>query len=257
MKKYILLFLVLTSVSSAQFPLVAAWQSGSAQSFSPADIDSLADWYVVADLADSLGKSDGDTTYILPNRGGFLSPYSHGPMYQTTNSKKPVFKADSNVLVFDPVDDNMVSGATDLAQPNTIFIAVRIPAPGKSGTHFIYDGTNVAKRHSLYKTATTLHNNAFAGLVLSTGQTLTDSVYVFTTRYNGATSDMRRNGILTASGNTGAQPMGDLVINSVQALNSYYGVNLREIVVYNGLLTDAEVGQVEFYIATKYGITLP
>ena len=247
MKKIILLFLLFPLIASAQVtPPFAFWKSGAA-AFSPTDIDSLVVWSVSADLADSLGKSDGDTTYILPNRVTPGASY-----YQLTETKKPVFRADSNVLVFDGIDDGLLATLGLLSQPNTVFIVARYNSGAVGGSAYAMDG---GARCIIGEHIGPLA--VYAGTFVDWTQTITaDSLYIHVGIFNTGTIQ-RVNGAQNA-GNAGVNGISNPTLGGRNTLTgNHANISLREILIYDGLLTDAEVAEVETYLAEKYGVMLP
>ena len=263
MKKLIILFLLLAPSLHAQFVPFGAWKSGAAIGADTAytNIDSLKALFVGTDIADSLGKSDGDTTYIWPNRAKWLSPYAIGDAYQLTDTKKPTYDADSAGLAFDGVDDFLFATASTLLQPTTIIAVCRWPNSKVNFNEFIYDGSTA--RNTIFHQHTSNEDGVrmFAGSsvnVWGVGTVSPDSLYIFTSLYSGANSYTRKNGT-TRVGNVGTQGLDGLniAIDNMQSTTGAAKIVLRELIVYHKELTALELSNIEKHLATKYGITLP
>jgi hypothetical protein len=268
MKKLLLLLLLLLllipCVAHAQFPMVGAWNVAAAAGASDTaitNIDSLKGYYVSKDLADSLGKASGDTTYILPNRAKWIKPYAMGDLFQLTSAAKPVYRADSSTLVFDGVDDAMQTVIGKYAQPSTITIVFRANKPYEA-TAVFYDGAESAGRNILY-CSQPLGVGRWYGWASNDGPfhnsvPTADSVFISHVVYNGASSYTRLQGVDYAPANPGPSGLTGLTLG-----DSYTGalpnmaMSVRTIIVCHRVLTTGELDNIDAYLSTQYSITLP
>ena len=205
MKKTILLFLLVAASMQAQpfnVPHYHRTTTPAPSVFVPSDSTFL--WAVAADVADSLGKSPGDTLYYWPNRMRWRKAVAMGHLYQTTASAKPVLRDSvyGKSIVFDGVNDQIGTPIGKFSQPNTWYIAFK--------AHRIYDRTLIGSGdgtawNQLYtKPAEPPVYWMYAGAEANTGiASRIDSVTVAVLVYNGASTTATINGI-TASGSVGS-----------------------------------------------------
>jgi len=271
MKKLILILLLFPFALSAQVPSVpfAFWKTEAAGGWtSPADsaeTDSVKGWYVSEDVEDSSSVYGwpnavaGDTIGFINNRAAWLTQNPLGHLYQTTDDNKPIYQSgDSTVLVFDGTNDWI--GTTDggpYAQPNTIFYVFRRYKPA-AGTSSFYDGggTGASGRHAFYSDGT--QYKGFAGAVGNFRNTTIspDSVYVVTMVWNGASTNLRFNGIDFGAANVGSQVLDGFYVNTYSgAANQNVGVD--EIIVSSKEFDAYKIRQYEEYLATKHGASIP
>jgi len=257
MKKLILLLILLPCVAHAQFSMVAAWNQDA--TFSPANIDSLVAWYVASDLADSLGKSVGDTLHSWPNRAKWTNPYVFDDLYQLTAAQKPLYgdSAWAQHVLFDGVDDGLRAGAIRaFTQPMTYYIVFRGFRPAGADRYF--DGQGANQRHLVYNGSGNLEYTAVSGGATgSIGKPISiDSVYIITVVFNGASSFIRANGLQFANTNQATVIMNGLVIGNRQSTtaNPLRGA-VAEFIAYHSANTAGNITNVESYLLAKYGRT--
>lgn len=87
------------------------------------------------------------------------------------------------------------------------------------------------------------------------GTSTTANPFIQTFRYDGATATTRFNGLSKSTSTTGNLGFsGSLTIGSLSDPSFYYDGDIAEIIIYNTVLDDTQIGQVESYLMTKYGI---
>jgi len=235
--------------------MVAAWnQSAAPAGWSPSDSAAqyvLAGWYVASDVADSLSKVSGDTTHVMPNRSKWISPAYLGDLFQLTSASKPVY-TDTSGVVFDGVDDAILTTVGTFTQPNTVIIALKVYRPTSNVTYA--DGSGASTRHTFYFNASYFGN--YAGVEYTAGRAGSDplsldSTHVWTFTFNGAASYQRINGLQFVNGDVGAQSLTGLVLGA-----AYSGGNsscaIREVLVYSESVTLTTISNAEAYLRNKY-----
>ncbi len=75
--------------------------------------------------------------------------------------------------------------------------------------------------------------------------------------YNGASSTLRIDGAEVVTGDPGANAMGGITVGTWFDQTSPWDGLIAEIAIFDRLLDAAEIGQMETYLATRYGVTLP
>lgn len=208
--------------------------------FSPTDLDLLKLWL----KADSLSLSDGDPIASWTDSSGLGN---HA--MQATEAKKPTYKVNivngKPVVRLDGVDD-CVQATLTVAQPDTMFLVVK--GDGTDNKHFIDAQTTrqlIGVSGGVQVT--------YAGTLLSgTGNPTT--FQILAALFNGASSQLWRNGTSIASGNAGASSIVDPSVGGYGAATM--GGDIAEVLIYSSLLSDSDRRAVEAYLGSKYGITV-
>ena len=158
-------------------------------------------------------------------------------------------------LDFDGVDDSLRAiFSADQAQPNTISAAFKFDVASRF--EFMVDGYS-ARRHTLYKSSTNL--GLFAGAAIFDSSAIGTVERVAFGYLNGASSDLRVDGLSVATGNTASQLWGGVTLgaNSSPTAASQADCRIYGFVGVNRTLTAGEIDDVEAYLAAKSGVTLP
>lgn len=199
-------------------------------------------WYA----ADDLMLSDNDPVTVWPDRG----PNGLDATLATVDS--PVFKANATrsglpAVSFTPTRVLRTNVFPEIEQPNTIFVVWNADGAGR-----LLDGENDGSRHIFDTSSTAVR--IFAGSFLTyTRQTNFPRFLIHTGIYNGANSAIREDGQLVASGNVGAQDTTRFTIGAHHNLSSNpFNGDVAEIIVYDRLLTQTEIEDIERYLYFKY-----
>jgi len=203
-----------------------------------------------------------DATTITDAGGGKVSQWNDKStngrnLTQATDTDRPITGVRTlnglNVLEFDPVavnrpiwmqTANFVEGS--FQQPMTMLFACQ---PDATGNHQLcYNGGGAGPGLRSY-TAWQMH----AGISLVGGSATLHSPHVVTAEYNLTTSRLRDNGVTVATGDVGAGAMPSFLLSRNNTPNSWYG-QIGEVVVYNRVLSDAELDRIESYLKAKWGI---
>lgn len=216
----------------------------------PQTISSLVGWFDatrITGLADgaAVGQWDdlsGASRHLLQSTG------ANQPTYQTN-------ELNSNPVVrFDGSNDTLATNAfTAEAQPHTIFSVVRFASIAASS--YIFDGIGTADRHALFYFTGSSQMEQYAGSSITGGAPSVGTGLIFSSVFNGASSELFKNGTSVATGDCGGNLITGLTLggrfNAIDLLNGDIG----EVIVYNRALSVGERQQVEDYLTTKWGIT--
>ena len=227
--------------------------------FSPDDISNLYAWYDASDST-TITKS-ADRVSAWTNKEGT----SARNLNQGTGGSQPLWvSADKNGKdVINFVGDRYVLTDANLAsinQPQTVFIVCKLPASSVLVHHTMSQRTG-STMHPFYKEDNnSVRFSATTGgaVVINTPPTLGTWAYV-TTVNNGTSGFIRTNGSLEVT--TPTDPIGTgntfegLVVGRLQSTASrYWNDKIAEIIIYSKLLDATEIGNVESYLVTKWGL---
>lgn len=193
------------------------------------------------------GLSDGDKIASCPDLSG-----NGRDAAQEEEAKQPLYKTgilnDKPVMRFDGEDDFLQATGFTLEQPNTIFV---VGTQSSSGFENFVDGTSVTKRHSVYRGGT----NEW-GMIAGTGLlggTADKDPHVHGAVFNGASSDRRVDGVSVASGDAGATAAEGINLGArYDGTAGFLSGDLAEVLVFDRLLSAAEIEQVEAYLKSKW-----
>lgn len=251
--KYLLIFVVLSLPMIAQPTIPFAFMQQPVAGGYPIPLP-VTDSLVARFRADTLfTKSSGDTLSVWDDVSG-----NDHHANQFTDALKPEFytAADSTfaMIKFDGVDDYLRDLTLDTkAQPNTIIIVARSYKASVTGA--VFDGVG-AQRQVVFQNGANWGAFAGAGVIGLAGVISIDTTYIITLRFSGNASSIRANGIEVA-GAPGTDALVDITIGADASAGSSFSGRIHEVLVYEGLLTIAEVAELETYLATKWGVTLP
>lgn len=145
--------------------------------------------------------------------------------------------------------------SSELAQANTIFIVAY--TTNAVDINSVLDGIAAGKRHFLqYRSSGALRIDA--GVVFTTATSVNFSAAsLISVVYDGASSKIYHNGSLIETGNAGTNGLTGLTVGDNYLGSGTFGGYIGEILVYPAALSDADFTQVETYMATKWGVSLP
>ncbi len=216
--------------------------------FLPTDISDLEFW-VAANLGLSL--NNGDPVPTWPDQSGNGRDATQG-----VGAARPTFITNAvngqPVIRFDGVDDRMGTGAFALVQPEHIFLVIKMNADVVNDT--VYDGV-AGNRMRMYRTGAPANRHVIFAGAANVGTIDLDLVayHYITNLYNGAASSARLDGVAAGAGNPGANNGGGVTLGGVGGAQTA-AMDMAEFMVYSRALTDAERGQIETYLADKYGL---
>jgi hypothetical protein len=173
---------------------------------------------------------------------------------QATSSKQPLFVADVQngkpVIRFDGSNDMLqrttyVNGA--LTQPNTVFYV------GKIGGNedFTFASGTLGSENSVLTTVSKL--TMYAGSIYGADNAVT-TLQQYTFLYNTTSSTMRVNGTQTDTGSVGTHTMQGFTVGANYTDAQWSAIDVCEILVYNGTLSDTNRDKIESYLMEKWGL---
>ncbi len=142
----------------------------------------------------------------------------------------------------------------DIAQPYVRFVVVRSTI-GANNQHIINSiDSNNAVIFTFNSAGVKFHS--FAGVSL-VGSLVDTEWHIFSAVFDGASSSLRQDGVVTISGDAGANPIdGGTTVGALNtgAANAFGG-DIAEILDYSNIDSD-QVDTLEGYLSDRYGITL-
>lgn len=225
--------------SSSPFLLL---YSGGTTGLNPVSISGLKVWFDANQL--NLADSTLVSTWTDSSGNGNNATAAGGnrPTYKVNikNSKPAVQFSGTNLMT------TAAFGAA-LSQPSTVFLVGQA-----AGASTFMDGIIAGSRHLLdFNTGTTVR--ALAGSGITSNATVAQFNY-FTVIFNGASSSLQVNANTAVSGDTGANTLTGVTLGAnftpTASLNGYIG----EVLIYNALLSAAQITQVQNYIKAKWGL---
>jgi hypothetical protein len=174
---------------------------------------------------------------------------------QATSSKQPLFVENVQngrpVIRFDGSNDMLqrttyVNGA--LTQPNTVFYV------GKIGGNedFTFASGTLGSENSVLTTGSNL--TMYAGTIYGADNAVT-TLQQYTFLYNTTSSTMRVNGTQTDTGSVGTHTMQGFTVGANYTDAQWSAIDVCEILVYNGTLSDTNRDEIESYLMEKWGLS--
>ena len=219
--------------------------------FAPTQIPGCDVWYDAADSSavvlsgasvtqwsDKSGNAKHLTAYNAPTYTGLLN----GSKIITTNGSTSYLE----------------NSSYSLAQPFTVFVVCTLRG-STSGAYYVFEGTTGTG------TAVILYSGAASGNLLmwaGTANVQPNPVVPFSSNvpllysaiFNGSTSSLGVNGLVTSGLNPGTNPKVNLRFGRAWT-GDYQNGDWAEVIVYNRNLATSERQQVEGYLAQKWGLS--
>lgn len=179
----------------------------------------------------------------------------NGRHLKQTGVQKPDLTAEG--ILFN--SDYMVTDAiaSPIAQPLTYFYVLQI----KTWTldTYIMDGFGASNRQVMSMGATTPKVKIYggAGFVAQGDDASTVAAYgIITAQYNGASSFVQTNNGTRGTGNAGTQTSNGLYLGISRSLSANGHFSVKEILVYSGTISEADITAIKNYLAKKWSLTL-
>lgn len=137
-------------------------------------------------------------------------------------------------------------------QPNTVFLVMK---QDDTTARYYFDTTNSSYRNSIRITTSKLNIQAGATLTAPNTWDTSGGWVIVTAQYNGVSSLIRTNGALNVSGDANPDPASRPRLGPPDGNTG--GDYMAEYIMYNSLLSSNQMRQVEEYLGTKYGISVP
>jgi len=138
-----------------------------------------------------------------------------------------------------------------LTQPNTIFIVYKITG-ALADAEIVFTGLAANGRNQFGYSGSFF--NMRAGISINNGATdANDNIH--TVEFNGANSNYWLNGVLSISGNAGADPLDGSTIGANRTVASNFAdCQIMEVFGYNCLITAEERNALTAYLNAKWGV---
>jgi hypothetical protein len=232
-------------------------------SFSPSNISDLYAWYDASDI-DTITKDGSDRVSAWTNKEGTTARNIN----QSTGGSQPLWlSASKNSLdTIDFVSNRYVitdSALTLISSAQlTIFIVLKMPSNTGTINHSMSNvDTSGGVFHPFYhedNNTIRVSNTSGGAYVIDSPPSALAWTYV-TVSQNGTSGFVRTDGVLKTI--SPSSPLGSA--NSFSGLcvgryeevaGRYWNEEIGEIIIYNKILNATEIGQVEEYLSTKWGI---
>ncbi len=216
--------------------------------FLPTDIATLELW-VAADRGLSL--ADGNPVANWPDQSG-----NGNDLIQGVAANRPTFRTavlnGLPIIRGDGINDLLAVNYA-LVQPVNLFIVAEYNVFNAFDT--LHDG-NAALRGRLYAIGVN-QMRLHAGVGLTTGAIpLITSFRLYSCTINGATSEIRQDGVQQAAGNAGGVAPGGTTLFADGGGANHANADIAEAIVYSSVLSVTDRDLVETYLADKYGLTI-
>ena len=246
------LYLGTTEIKKAYLGSTFVYDKTGAPSFSPSDISNLVKWHDATDVISGTEPSNADPVDTWQDLGASSFDFdqqtgTRQPEYQTNiqNSKPGIY--------FDGTSDNMKSSFGSYSQPCTYVFIIN---PDSGSDNLFFTSTS-GSQHAAIESGGNV--KLFAGSVADTGISYptTASILFLFFDTSGTGSYARINGVDgTKYINPGTQgTSGDFWLGTnTTGTGNYFKGYMFEIIAYNKLLNATEIGQIESYSNSKWGI---
>jgi hypothetical protein len=260
------------------------------QNFTPRSIANLGMWLDATDLGTLSQTSNGATPVAANNDPvAYLRCKVTGTaLTQTTDANRPLYITSGiNTkpgLDFDGTNDVLFAGSGTLmglarnVTGVTLFLVHRVKVVSNSTKFFFFASTGASATASRLGTNTDAaagsrpvlggrRNDADAAVGLSgTLGNVNTNPAIYTAQYNygSATAALRVNGAVDfaptawlTAGSTSNTDSLQISIGGVNGASVWQSVVMGEVLAYQRILTAAEIGRVERYLAAKWGVSIP
>lgn len=194
--------------------------------------------------------ADGQSVGYVADNGS-----ANRPATQATAGSRPTYKTNIqnglSALLGDGGDFLKTAAfAADLSQPNTIFIVLKNPVVGSENYH---GGIVSGKQHTVYNNSN--HINWFGGSdIFGTVNSPTDTTFMISTIFNGASSFQYKNGTQISSGNIGSHVLSGVTLFADYAGTACLSGYIMEFILVNAALGTTARQAVESYLNAKWSI---
>lgn len=205
-----------------------------------------------ADLTDP----DGTALASWTNQGVVA-----GAAVQNTAAAKPLVKTavlnGLRVVRFDGVDDVMYTGTEPqgtFPQPTHHWVVANLTSGAST---FVSDGGQATGRQHLFGRFGSGEVGILAGnAIVSAAEATPSGFHRWRLLFDGASSTIHKDngGVAFASGSAGLHDLTGLTFGASSGGSSFGACDIAEVIVYNRILTAAEITTVETYLSTKWGV---
>ena len=220
----------------------------------PTDIAGLGLWFD-GDDASSITISSGSSVSQWNDKSGNARHLTQGtaarqPQYTATLNGRDGLTFNTSQAYWMTVD------FTPMTQPVTRFIVCQLNAGFGVTLHDSAAGFTSRMMFARYSNNNLVLYAGGGEPVVGTGDT---NVHLWTTVYNDTASIHRAEGLLVGTTHSpGSQALDGITLAaSIGGGADHVDGAIYEVIFYDALLTGAQISDVEAYLATKWGITLP
>lgn len=234
-------------------PSGAGFVASNRRRFQPVPLNTIAGY---TDEYDASNAASITSAAGAVSQWNSLSGSGHN-LTQPTSARRPVTGVDTinglNVVKFTAASSHWMSVATpDLAQPNTIYVVVKLAATSSQRQFFFSGGST---RHDLESLDST-HWGMYAGgtEVSSSSGSPDSSAHVVCGVFNGASSQMFVDGASVLTGSVGSNHCTGYTLGTFAAGGSFFlGGDIAHVVVYNAAHGVSTRGIVRATLQAKWG----
>ena len=206
----------------------------------------------------ALYRADTGISLNAGNVSGWTDGSGNGrTISQVTAGKQPLFVANSSKgqpgVLCDGVDDFLVSGALTIPQPYTVLMAARITAQSAASSHDVVWTQNTGSTNGLLLVDTTPRSLLNGGASITYAGILCNGAFaVVLCTLNGASGEIRENGVVRASGNVGSVS-GDIVSIGALSDGSHSAtIEVAEYAIISRALSADDKARAEAYLMARY-----
>jgi len=222
--------------------------------FNPLSVAGCKLW-LKADVG--ITKDGGDLVSNWADQSG-----NSNDLAQATGTNQPLWvdsaHASKPTIRFDGVDNFLqiqpfATGSH--TQPVTIFIVCTIPSDS-GGNRMIYMAGTVggATRCQFYTNGTPKYGIYAGSAEVFSAEAPSTALAYFTVKYNGASSEVRRNTTQIISGNPGANNPNGMTLASQDAGADFANIDICEVLFYDASITGTDLTDIETYLAGRWGL---
>ena len=213
--------------------------------FSPDDVDDLGCWYDASDST-TVTKDGSDRVSQWDDKKGSAD------LTQSTSGSQPLLVEgdlnDLDVINFTN-DRDMAVTSTSASQPTTWYLVATAPAATGTTRRPLTCGTQ-----QFFTSATSNRFSIYAGEQLNITATLgTTQFYVWTLRFNGASSDLLVDDTSKVSGDAGTGTING-TLNIAGAFGNYSNNKFAEILRYDSDVSSDDNDSIITYLNDKWGL---
>lgn len=217
----------------------------ASSAFDPLSLSPVA-WF----KAESLGLADGTRVSSWTDLSGNGRHATQAAGSQQPELKTGIIGGKAVVRFVSTRPDILKTAAFARNQQHSAFVVCL----WRDVTNCVVDG--LTSFTAFYKRASATTFELYAGTSLTTSASTPATKHVHYLKFAGASSLVRVDGTQVASGNAGSTNASGLAIGGAGGGTEYANVDVAEILLFNGVLSDANRNAVEAYLGSEYGITV-
>jgi len=225
----------------------------------PATIPSISDEYLHYDFAGVQSDITSVASRVSEVTDGFGT--TARDLVQATSGNQPLFIADdtNGLGVVDFDDDRYMktaSALTAISQPFTVFTLVEFLDQSVQSA-LMLDGHGASDRinHGNHFAVDKVRSNAGSNLDTGTITGLDESNALYTTIYNGGSSDLRINGTSVKTGDAGSGDYAGISCGTNSGASQFWNAKFMEIAIYEKVVSGGELSEMETYFLDRWGIS--